>query len=164
MRNSLKRFWVLLPILATTATQCAETPRGTAPTSVVTVELMLNSVPATPPTDRGPFNACLVRVGQLANHVRPSWRATPTEPSGTVVLLPEVSPNVFTASFNDVPVALFNTMTVHDTNECARDPEGNGHVAMGVTVNGMDIPIVGPDNTLSFQMNADGTILIPPAS
>ena len=161
MRNSLKRFWVLLPILATTATQCAETPRGTAPTRVVTVELVLNSMPAAPPADQASFNACLLRMGQLANHVRPSWRATANEPAGTAVLLPEVSPNVFAASFIDVPVALFNTMTVHDTNECARDPEGNGHVAMGVTVNGMDVPIVGPDNNLSFQMNADGTLQLP---
>lgn len=161
MRNTLRRFWVLLPILATTATQCAETPRGTAPTPIATVELVLNSVPASSATDDVAFDACLGRMGQLANHVRPSWRATTSEPSGQVVLLVETSTDVFSASFLDVPVNLLNTMTVHDTNECAREPDGNGHVAMGVTINGTEITMVGIDNALSFVLNEDGTVQPP---
>ena len=67
--------------------------------------------------------------------------------------------DVWSANFFDVPVGFTNTMTVHDTNECARDPEGNGHVVMGVTINGTVVDqVVGADNALAFEVGADGSV------
>ena len=109
--------------------------RGAIPTRVTRVDLVLNSVPADPPEDLDAFIACLNRMDGLQNHVRPSWRSSVGEPEGEVVLMEEVMPNVWQAVFLDVPVDFLNTMTVHDTNECAREPFGVGHVTMGVTVN-----------------------------
>ena len=77
-------------------------------------------------------------------------------------LLTETSDNVWTRNFFDVPVGFTNTMTVHDVNECARNPEGNGHVVMGVTVNGTTVDrVVGEDNTLVFEVSADGSVGLP---
>lgn len=160
MRNGMRRFWVLLPIVASLATECDETPRGAVPTSIATVDLVLTSRPAPPPPNEADYEACLARMDNLPNHVRPSWRATVAQPTGTPVLFTEGSPNIFEVRFADVPVDYLNTMTVHDVNECARDPQGDGHVTMGVTVNGTAVTtVVGPnDDTLAFELNADGTV------
>jgi len=161
MSRRLRRYWVLLPVLASMATQCDETPRGAFPTLVTSVELVLTSIPAVPPTDparEAVFLDCLQRMNGLPNHVRPSWR------SNDVILLTETATdsNAWAASFFDVPVDFSNTMTVHDTNECARDPEGHGHVVIGVTVNGTVVDrAIGMNNTLVFEVSADGAVTLP---
>ncbi len=158
MRNFLRRYWVLLPMVASMATQCNQTQRPGLPTLVVRVDLVLNSVPAGPPVDPVAFNGCLDRMGGLENHVRPSWRSSSAEPSGAAVLFTETSADVWTAVFFDVPVDFLNTMTVHDTNECARNPAGQGHVTTGVTVNGIEITAVVGQGALAFELNEDGTV------
>ena len=94
--NLLKRRgWVLLPIVASMATQCDTTPRGVTPSPIASVELVLESLSAPPASDANGFAACLNRwdVNDDENHLRPSWRAN--DP----VALVEASPNVFTADF-----------------------------------------------------------------
>ena len=146
-------------MMASMATQCGETPRGTVPTMIGQVDLVLDSVPEPLPADLDTLVPCLNRMDGLQNHVRPSWRASFSDPTGEVVLFTERFPNVFAVTFLDVPVDFVNTMTVHDTNECTRDPAGSGHVTMGVTVNGTPVTtIVGSDNVLSFDLNPDGSI------
>ena len=149
----LRRYWFLLPVFASLATECGESPRGAIPTPIVAIDLTLNSVPAPPPADQTEFSNCLNRMGGLQNHVRPSWRAN------AVTLLEETAPNVFNASFPDVPAGFQNTMTVHDTNECARDPEGQGHVTSGVTVNDVQITRDLGGGVLTFMLQADGTVI-----
>jgi hypothetical protein len=158
MRNVLRRYWVLLPMVASMATQCNQTQRPGLPTLVVRVDLVLNSVPAGPPADPVAFNACLDRMDGPENHVRPSWRSSSAEPSGASVLFTETSADVWTAVFFDVPVDFLNTMTVHDTNECARNPAGQGHVTTGVTVNGIEITAVVGQGALAFELNDDGSV------
>ena len=158
MRNFLRRYWVLLPMVASMATQCNQTQRPGLPTLAVRVDLVLNSVPAGPPVDLVAFNACLGRMDGLGNHVRPSWRSSGAEPSGAAVLFTETSANVWTAVFFDVPVDFLNTMTIHDTNECARNPAGQGHVTTGVTVNGVEITAVVGQGALAFELNEDGSV------
>ena len=80
MLTSLRRYWFLLPALASLATQCDETPRGVTPSPIVDVALVLRSVPADPPADLKGFLNCVDELEGLANHVRPSWR-------GNVVVL-----------------------------------------------------------------------------
>ena len=153
--NLLKRRgWVLLPIVASMATQCDTTPRGVTPSPIASVELVLESLSAPPASDANGFAACLNRwdVNDDENHLRPSWRAN--DP----VALVEASPNVFTADFPDVPVGVLNTMTVHDRNECARNPIGDGHVTMGVTVNGTLITQVVGVNALAFEVDEEGVV------
>ena len=152
MLTTLRRYWFLFPLLASLATECGESPRGTLPTSIVPIALVLNSVAAAPSADEQEFTNCLNRMGGLQTHVRPSWRAD------AVTLLEETAPNVFSASFPDVPVGMQNTMTVHDVNECARDPEGQGHVTSGVTVNGVEITRVIGSGVLTFIVEEDGTV------
>ena len=149
----LRRYWFVLPVLASLATECGESPRGAIPTRIVPIELVLNSVSAPLPADQQEFINCLNRMGGLENHVRPSWRGN------DVTLLDETAPNVFSASFPDVPADFQNTMTVHDTNECARDPEGQGHVTSGVTVNGVEITRAVGAGVLSFVVQEDGTVI-----
>ena len=159
MHRLLRRYWVLFPILASLATQCGETPRGAVPTLVTPAEVVLTSVPATIPKDAAGLSAfqdCLVRM-DLANHVRPSWETV------QVVPLQENSPNVWAVTFGFVPVGFTNTMTVHDTNECARNPAGDGRVTMGVTVNGTVVDrVVGTNSTLAFEIGSDGSVTLPP--
>lgn len=164
MRIFLRRYWVLLPIVASIAVQCDQAPRGGIPTLVVKVDLVLNSVPEPPPADSDAFIDCLNRMDGLQNHVRPSWRSSPGEPSGAAILLTEISPNVWQALFFDVPVDFLNTMTVHDTNECARNPDGMGHVISGVTVNGTEIKTVVGQRALAFELDEDGMVkpTLPP--
>ncbi len=151
MASTIGRYWVLLPILASVATECGESPRGTTPSVVVPIELVLTSVPAPPPADVQKFENCLNRMHQV-NNVEPSWRA------GEIVPLTETEPWLFTALFPFVPVDFQNTMAVHDVNECRRDPEGSGHVTMGVTVNGTPITHVIGNNVLAFTIRPDGTV------
>lgn len=160
MHRLLRRYWVLFPILASLATQCGETPRGAVPTLVTSAEVVLTSVPATIPKDAAgstAFQDCLLRMNS-ANHVRPSWE------TAQVVPLQENSPNVWAVTFGFVPVGFTNTMTVHDTNECARNPAGDGRVTMGVTVNGTVVDrVVGTNSTLAFEISSDGSVTLPPA-
>ena len=159
MRNLLRQYWVVLPVLASMATQCDQTPRAAFPTMITSVDIVLTSVAADAPTDadgRVAFASCVLRMDGLPNHVRGSWRGNDAD------LLTETTTNVWTATFFDVPIGFTNTMTVHDVNECARNPDGNGHVAMGVTVNGTVVDrVVGVDNTLFFEVSADGSVEFP---
>ncbi len=142
-----------MPIMASMATQCDTTPRGVTPTRVVSVELVLESVAA--PSGAGvSFEACLARwdVNDDENHIRPSWRENDPIP------LVETTPGVFGADFADVPVGVTNTLTVHDRNECARNPNGDGHVTMGVFANGTPVLRVVGVNALAFGVDADGTV------
>jgi hypothetical protein len=154
MLTALRRYWFLLPALASLATQCDEMPRGVAPSPIVDAALVLRSVPADPPADLNiGFLNCLDELEGLASHVRPSWRGN------VVVLLQETGPNVFSADFNDVPASVQNTMTVHDQNECARNIFSQGHVRMGVFVNGVEVTnVIGP-GVLTFVIKADGTVI-----
>ena len=151
MLRTLRRYWLLFPILASLATQCGEAPRGTPPTMVASIEVQLTSVPAPPPADTQEFENCLIRM-QNVNHIEPSWRV------GAVASFVESAPNLFTASFADVPVDFQNTMTVHDVNECRREPEASGHVTTGVTVNGTPVTQVGGVGALVFIVSSDGTV------
>ena len=153
--NVLKRRgWVLLPIVVSLATECGTTPRGVSPTPVASGELVLESLSPPPALDADVFAACLNRwdVNDDENHLRPSWR------SNDPVALVETSPDVFTADFPDVPVGILNTMTVHDRNECARNPIGDGHVTVGVTVNGTLITRVVGVNALAFTVDEEGVV------
>ena len=69
--RTLRQYWFLLPVLASLATQCDETPRGAVPTGIVTIEVMLQSTPAPlPPADQQTgFEACLDRM-ENENNVR----------------------------------------------------------------------------------------------
>lgn len=162
MRNCLRQYWVVLPVLASMAAQCDPTPRGATPSMITSVDIVLTSAAVAPPKDADElvaFAACLQRMDGLPNHVRASWRGNDAD------FLTETSTNsgVWTAMFFDVPVGLTNTMTVHDVSECARNPGGSGHVTMGVTVNGTVVDrVVGSDNTLFFDVTADGTVGFPP--
>ena len=152
IRSRVKRYWFVLPALISLATECGESPRGTIPSEVAFVELMLRSVPAVSPQDDQPFLVCLNAMGELPNHVRSSWR------NNEVDLFEETSSDVFVANFPDVPVGIVNVMTVHDINECARNPDSNGHVTMGVTVNDIPITMVIGNRALAFTIEQDGTI------
>jgi hypothetical protein len=155
MRNLLRRYWVVLPVLASMATQCDQAPRGAIPSMITSADLVLTSVSASLPTDTdglAAFASCLQQMDGLPNHVRASWRGNDAD------VLMETSPGVWTATFFDVPVGFTNTMTVHDVNECARNPDGNGHVVTGVTVNGTVVDRVIGDNVLVFEISADGSV------
>ncbi len=146
------------------AVQCDQAPRGGVPTLVAKVDLVLNSVPEPPSADTDAFIDCLNRMDGLQNHVRPSWRSSQEQPSGAPILFTETSPNVWEALFFDVPVDFLNTMTVHDTNECARNPDGMGHVISGVTVNGTEIRTVVGARALAFELDEDGSVKPAPPS
>ena len=160
MRKLIRQYWVILPGLASMATQCDQTPRGTNPTMITSAAIVLTSAAADAPTDANglaAFEACKQRMAG-ANRVRASWSPIDTN------LLTETPTNsgVWTRTFFDVPVGFTNTMTVHDLNECARTPDGDGRVAMGVTVNGTVVDrVVGGDNTLFFEVSADGSVGFP---
>ena len=155
MRALRQRGWVLLPIVASMATECDTTPRGVAPTATTGVVVTLRSVSANPPVPATAFDACLARWSVLGdeNHVRGSWR------TNAPVALVETELDVFSATFLYVPVGVVNTMTVHDQNECARNPSGDGHVTTGVTVNGTSITRVVGVSALAFELDKDGTVV-----
>ena len=161
MRDLVRRYWFLLPMVASLATQCDEAPRGAAPTSFTSATLALTSDPAPPAADQQAFAACLAAMQIVSNHVRPSWRdeASTLAYDPELVELTETSPNVFTVEFNDVPVGLQNSMTVHDINGCRRDPEGDGRVTTGITLNGTPMTqIVEGSSALLFIIEGDGVI------
>ena len=156
--NKPSRYWILLPIVASMATDCNESPRGVQPTQIIAAEFRLRSEPAAipPAGSQRAFQDCLTRMKSVTNIV-PSWR------NGDVVVLNESEPNVFTMRFNDVPIGINNTMTVRDVNECRRNPDGDASVVTGVTINGTPIQQVVPrTNTLTFILEAAGPVSSPP--
>ena len=92
MLRTLRRYWLLVPILTSLATQCDEAPRGMPPTVVTSIEVKLLSLPAPLPADMQEFDNCLNRM-QRVNHIEPSWRA------GKLVPFVESGPNIFTVRF-----------------------------------------------------------------
>ena len=161
MRNLLRRYWFFLPMVASLATQCNETPLGALPTRFIDATLVLTSVAATLAGDQDAFLGCIERMGSFDNHVRPSWRDNASTPQydPEQVALTEMSPNVFAADFFDVPVGLQNTMTVHDVNECRRNFEGDGRLTMGITLNGTSMTQVVGSDALLFIIDGDGMII-----
>ena len=154
------RIWILAPILASLATQCDESPRGTAPSPITSLELRLESVAAHEPTGEDEarmYGFCLERMSNV-NHVRPSWRTREEPRARREVTLRETAGNVFVASFNDVPVNFSNNIIVHDENECRREPRGSGRVVTGVFINDQPVTrVVGP-GVLGFTISADGVV------
>lgn len=143
--------------LASMATECERSPRGLEPTPLVRVEIRLESMPASePPADRqDAFQRCLERM-DLDNNVRPSWR------DYAVVRLTESAPNIFRAEFFDVPIDIVHTMTVHDRNQCRREPLGQGRVASGVSVNGTTLGrVVAATSAFQFTVDEDGVVSSP---
>ena len=162
MRKALRRYWFLLPVLASLATECGESPRGAVPSGVANVEIVLTSEPAGEAEDQEEFGNCLDRMGEVGNNVRPSWRGE-TDPVTLLfvpdrVSLEETSPNRFVADFSDVPADFQNSVTVHDVNECRRNPLGDGRVTMGVTANGTPLTRVVGNDALALVVAADGTV------
>ena len=168
--KTLRRYWFLLPVLASLATQCDETPRGAVPTGIATVEFTLESKPAPlpPPEDQVGFEACLDRMDG-ANNVRASWRDDPRTPEfdPAPLFLDEVTPNLFVGTFRDVPTNVQATVTVHDVNECRRNPiinvtvEGraaDGRVIEGVTANETPLRTVVGADALLIVVGNDGVI------
>lgn len=167
---TLRQYWFLLPVLASLATQCDETPRGAVPSGIASIEVMLESTPAPlpPAADLDLLAACLDRMGNK-NNVRPAWLDNPNTPEFDPdrVFLSEVTPNVFVATVPSVPVGVQTTLTVHDINECRRNPVINvieqgraadGRVTEGVSANGTPLErVVGADAFL-IVVGADGTI------
>ena len=119
-----RRCWILLPMLASLASNCEDASRGAAPTSLTTVEIVLESRLAAGPAVGPAVEACLARLGGAGKHVRPSWRDNyfTAEFDPARVPLVRTAPSRFAASFNDVPASTQLTLTVHDENECVRRP------------------------------------------
>ena len=156
----VRRYWVLFPILASTATQCSESPRGVLPTQIVSVEIRLVSQPAPEPSsaigDQFVYQDCLKGIG-FQNSVIPSWR------SGEVVALSEKATNVFAYTFRDVPIDFLLTLSVRDINQCRRDSKGDGTVITGVTANGVALERRMPGTRfLAFVVSLDGTVSSSP--
>ena len=164
------RLWILLPILASLATDCEDSSRPTVPTSVTEVEVVLESMPATGARNAA-VEACLAQMGDAGKHVRPSWRDSyftaefdparvPLRPSGL---------NRFAARFDDVPVNTQLTLTVHDENQCVRRPLipatldrpgglADGRVTTGVSANGTPLTRVVGNDALLLVVGADGVV------
>lgn len=165
-----RRCWILLPMLASVATDCQDASRATAPTTVTSVEITLESQPAS--GARTPaVNACLERLGSVAQHVRPSWRdnyfTAQFDPAR--VALAQTAPNRYAASFNDVPANTQVTLTVHDENECFRRPVipgtadepgrlADGRVTTGVSANGTPLTRVVGADALLLIVGTDGVV------
>jgi hypothetical protein len=168
--GTLRQYWFLFPVLASLATQCDETPRGAVPTGIATIEVMLESTPAPlpPPADQVAYDACLERM-ENENNVRAAWLDDPNTPDFDPqrVFLDEVSPNVFRATVPGVPTGVQTTLTVHDINECRRNPiinvivagrAADGRVTEGVSANGTPLErVVGADAFL-IVVAGDGVI------
>lgn len=165
-----RRCWILLPALASLATDCEDASRGIAPSALTTVEIVLESRPATGGGDV--VGLCLARLGAAGNHVRPSWRdnhATSVFDPAHVPLA-RVAPNRFAAVFSDVPSNTQLTLTVHDENECMRRPVvpvtpdapgrlADGRVTTGVSANGTPLTRVVGNDTLLLLVGPDGMVL-----
>ena len=158
----------MCPVLASLATQCDEAPRGSVPTSIVTVEIVLASTPVGEPVEKEEFEACLDRLGKVGNHVRPSWRdnSNTTEFDPEQVPLTETTVNTFSTIFQDVPANVQLTLTVHDVNECRRHPVilgspgrlADGRVTEGVTANGTPLRTIVGNDALVLVVGADGVV------
>ena len=90
------------------------------------------------------------------NKVEPSWQ------DYTATKLTETAPNVFEVVFFDVPVDMIHTMTVHDRNQCRREPLREGRVTTGVSVNGTPLErVIATTNALQFTVDEDGVVESP---
>lgn len=156
--TSLRVSLLLLAAAASLGTDCGrQAPRGLEPTPIATAELRLMSRPAAvpPPGQAEQFASCLERMGGVANVV-PSWRGF------ELITLAESEPNVFGVRFVAVPVGATNSVTVHDPNQCRRDPEGSGRVTDGVSINGTTLERANlSTGQLFFVIDTDGTISSP---
>ena len=159
MINPHRRSSLLLVVtaaVASMATDCEQGPRGLEPSPLARIEIRLESEPPDPSAGRqDTVERCLTRVGD-DNNVKPSWRDyAPTA-------LTESAPNVFTAEFFDVPVNIVHTMTVHDRNQCWREPRGEGRVTAGVFVNGTRLErVLAATNALQFAVDEEGVVESP---
>ena len=165
-----RRCWILLPMLASLATDCEDASRATAPTTVTAVEIVLESQPASGGRTTA-VQACLERLGSPSKHVRPSWRdnyfTAQFDPAR--VPLAQTAPNRYAASFNDVPANTQVTLTVHDENECYRRPVipgtpdqpgglADGRVTTGVSANGAPLRRVVGNGALLLIVGTDGVV------
>ena len=157
-RKTSSLFLVAAAALASMATDCEQSPRGLEPSPLVRVEIRLESEPAAEPAadQQTAFERCVERM-EVENNVRPSWRDyAPTT-------LTETAPNIFLAEFFDVPANVVHTMTVHDRNQCRRDPLGDGRVSTGITVNGTIVGrVIAATDALQFSIDEDGVVMSPP--
>ncbi len=146
--------------LASMATECEQSPRGLEPSPLARIEIRLRSEPAPEPSadQQETFESCLTRMDN-DNHVKPSWR------DYAATTLVETAPDVFAAEFFDVPVNIVHTMTVHDRNQCRREPLGEGRVTAGVVVNGTTLGrFVPATNALQFTVDEEGVVESPGAN
>ena len=146
--------------LASMATECEQSPRGLEPSPLARVRISLESVPAPAPAagQQEALERCLERMEQ-DNKVKPSWR------DYAATTFEEAAPNVFEVEFFDVPVNVIHTMTVHDRNQCRREPLGEGRVTTGVSVNGTTLGRVLPQTAaLQFSVDEDGVVESPSGS
>jgi hypothetical protein len=161
MIDSRKKSSLILVVaaaLASTASDCEQSPRGLEPSPLATVQVRLESEPAGEPAagQQAAFEGCLTRLGE-DNNVKPSWR------NYVATTLNETAPNNFEAQFFDVPVNIVHTMTVHDRNQCRRDPSRDGRVTTGVWVNGTRVErVVQQTNALQFAVDEEGVVESPP--
>ena len=165
-----RRCWILLPILASLATDCEDASRATSPTIVTAVEIVYESQPAS--GARTPaVEACLERLGSVSPHVRPSWRDNyfTSQFDPAPVALVRTTANRYAASFNDVPANTQLTLTVHDASECYRRPIipgtpdqpaalADGRVTTGVSANGTPLRRVVGNDALLLLVGTDGVV------
>ena len=148
---------VVAAAAASLATDCERSPRGLEPSSLARITIRLESEPATEPSAgrQADVERCLDRMEQ-DNKVKPSWR------NYASTTLQETAPNVFEAEFPDVPVDVVQTMTVHDRNQCRREPLGEGRVTTGVSVNGTTLlRAVAATSALQFAVTEEGVVESP---
>lgn len=160
MIDPRKRSSLLLVVAAAAASlasECEQSPRGLEPSPLAVIEIRLQSEPAPDPPaeERAAVERCLARMEQ-DNNVKPSWRDyAPTT-------LTETAPHVFAAQFFDVPMNFRHTLTVHDRNQCRREPVGDGRVTTGVSVNGTVLERFLPaTGALQFAIDGDGVVTSP---
>lgn len=142
------------------ATECEQGPRGLEPSPLARVEIRLESEAAAVPAvdQQEAFEQCLTRMDN-DNKVKPSWR------DYVATTLSETAPSTFQAEFFDVPVDIVHTMTVHDRNQCRREPRGEGRVTTGVFVNGTRVErVVQTTNALQFTVDEEGAVESPGAN
>lgn len=165
-----RRCWILLPVLASLATDCEDSSRPAVPTTVTSVEIVLESQPASGARDVA-VNACLERLGSPAQHVRPSWRDSffTAEFDPQRVPLVQTAPRRYAARFDDVPANTQLTLTVHDENECLRRPVipgtvdepgrlADGRVTSGVFANDVPLRRVVGNDALLLVVGTDGVV------
>lgn len=157
-RGKSSLFLVVAAALASTASDCEQSPRGLEPSPLATIQVRLESEPAPEPgaEQQAAYEGCLTRIGD-ENNVKPSWR------DYVATSLTEAAPNAYEAQFFDVPVNILHTMTVHDRNQCRRDSRGEGRVTTGVSVNGTPIErVVRETSALQFAVDEEGVVESPP--